>query len=171
MTNSLRVALLGYGLSGRRFHAPLLKAASGISVAVIVTSDEERRRHAKQDFPNARILNSSQELWASASEIDFVVIASPSASHVPLALMALMEKLHVVVEKPIAPQRGRWDHFYPAARRAILTGSAPPVPLSQVIETMRVLDAARCSSAIGEPVQVKQQTSNQRPSLDIALSE
>jgi len=59
-----------------------------------------------------------------------------------------------VADERIAPQRGRWDHFYPAARRAILTGSAPPVPLSQVIETMRVLDAARCASAIGELVQV-----------------
>ena len=65
-----------------------------------------------------------------------------------------------VADGRIAPQRGRWNHFYPAARMAILTGSAPPVPLSQVIETIRVLDAARCASAIGEPVQVKQQTSN-----------
>ena len=65
-----------------------------------------------------------------------------------------------VPDERIAPQRGRWDLFYPAARMAILNGSTPPAPLSQVIETMRVLDAARRSSAIGEPVQVKHQTSN-----------
>jgi predicted dehydrogenase len=57
----------------------------------------------------------------------------------------------------IRPERGRWDVFYQAVRNSILTGGKAPVPLADVIETMRVLDAARLSSARGEPVDVRHQ--------------
>ena len=39
----LRVAVVGYGLAGRVFHAPLVAAEPDMQVAAIVTSDPERR--------------------------------------------------------------------------------------------------------------------------------
>ena len=37
--NAVRVALIGYGLGGRVFHAPLISSVPGLSRVSIVTSD------------------------------------------------------------------------------------------------------------------------------------
>ena len=38
----MRIALIGYGLAGRVFHAPLIAATEGLELAAIVTADEGR---------------------------------------------------------------------------------------------------------------------------------
>ena len=48
------------------------------------------------------VLSSAEELWARAADHDLVVVATPNATHVPLALAALGSGLPVVVDKPMA---------------------------------------------------------------------
>ncbi|TML01343.1 MAG: oxidoreductase, partial [Actinobacteria bacterium] len=43
MSDDLRVCLVGFGLGGRVFHAPLIAATSGLRLAAIVTADPGRR--------------------------------------------------------------------------------------------------------------------------------
>jgi predicted dehydrogenase len=97
-----RVAIIGYGLAGRVFHAPLITATPGLRVAAIVTSDPERRQQARSDHADARLVDSPQELWAQAQELDAVVIATANDAHVPLATQAIDHDLAVVVDKPLA---------------------------------------------------------------------
>ncbi|MEU9761193.1 Gfo/Idh/MocA family oxidoreductase [Streptomyces sp. NPDC047987] len=99
---ALRVGLIGYGLAGSVFHAPLIAAAGGLTLDTVVTSDEERRARARAEFPTVRFAASSEELWRRADELDLVVIASPNRTHVPLATAAIEAGLPVVVDKPIA---------------------------------------------------------------------
>ncbi len=99
----LRVALVGYGLAGAVFHGPLVRATPDLEVTTIVTADPGRRARAAQDFPRARVVPDAQEVWARAEEHDLVVVASPTASHAPLATRAVDAGLAVVVEKPLAP--------------------------------------------------------------------
>ena len=42
MTPPLRVAVVGYGLAGRVFHAPLVAAQPDMEVAAVVTGDPDR---------------------------------------------------------------------------------------------------------------------------------
>ncbi len=98
-----RVAIIGYGLAGRVFHAPLVAATPGLTVAAIVTSDPDRRARAAADHSGARIAHTAEELWAHADEIDCVVVATPNDSHAPLATVAVDHGLPVVVDKPLAP--------------------------------------------------------------------
>ncbi|WP_335940356.1 Gfo/Idh/MocA family oxidoreductase [Streptomyces sp. PTD5-9] len=100
--SALRVGLVGYGLAGSVFHAPLIAATDGLVLDTIVTSDEERRGRARAEFPDVRFAASPQELWARADELDLVVLASPNRTHVPLAAEAIEAGLPVVVDKPIA---------------------------------------------------------------------
>jgi scyllo-inositol 2-dehydrogenase (NADP+) len=100
--DQLRVALIGYGLAGRVFHGPLVRAMPGLEMAAIVTRDEDRRRQAISDFPRAVLLETADEVWARRDAFDVVVVASLPASHRPLALAALDAGLAVVVEKPMA---------------------------------------------------------------------
>ena len=99
----LRVGLLGYGVAGAVFHAPLIAVTPGLEIAAIVTGDLERQRAAQRSFPDAQIVSDAQKLWAVASSLDLVVVATPNRTHVPLAMEALHAGLHVVVDKPLAP--------------------------------------------------------------------
>ncbi|MXG25674.1 Gfo/Idh/MocA family oxidoreductase [Streptomyces sp. YIM 132580] len=98
----LRVALVGYGLAGSVFHAPLIAATEGLALDTVVTSNEERRAEARAAHPGLRFAASPDELWERADELDLVVIAAPNKTHVSLATAALKAGLPVVVDKPIA---------------------------------------------------------------------
>lgn len=100
----IRVGLIGYGHGGRVFHAPLIRAASDLVLAAIVTSDPGRASRAAHDCPGARVLPDARALWDLAPELDLVVVASPNRTHVPLAAAAMDRGLAVVVDKPLAPQ-------------------------------------------------------------------
>jgi len=101
----LRVGLLGYGLAGRVFHAPLIRACPGLALAAAVTRSPERRAALHAACPEAVALETPDELWARASQLglDLVVVATPNRSHVSLAQAALRAGLPVVVDKPLAP--------------------------------------------------------------------
>ncbi len=98
----LNVVIIGYGLAGETFHAPLIAATKGLKVAAIVTSNPERQDKAKGEFPQAEIVASAEDIWQQASKYDLVVIASPNATHAPLARAAMESGLSVVVDKPLA---------------------------------------------------------------------
>lgn len=98
----IRVAVIGYGLAGSAFHAPLIAATDGLALAAVVTSNAERREAALGRYPGIEVLGSADDLWQRAGDVDLVVVASPNSSHVPLAEAALRAGLPVVVDKPVA---------------------------------------------------------------------
>lgn len=98
MGEALQVALVGYGLAGRVFHAPLIEATPGLTLHTVVSSDAGKV-HA--DLPGARVLADPQAAFEDPA-IDLVVIASPNVTHAPLAIAALQAGRHVVVDKPFA---------------------------------------------------------------------
>ncbi|MEV4315182.1 Gfo/Idh/MocA family oxidoreductase [Actinocrispum sp. NPDC049592] len=101
MSSDIRVGILGYGIAGRVFHAPLVSATPGMTVAAIVTRAPERQAQAKAENPGATILSSADELFRLP--LDLVVVATPNRTHVSLALAAIDAGIAVVVDKPFAP--------------------------------------------------------------------
>ena len=93
-----RVGIVGYGLAGRYFHAPLLQAA-GFFVAAIASRSLEKRGHAHEDFPLAAILATAQDLVAE--DLDLVVVASTNDLHSEHAKLAINAGIPVVVDKPM----------------------------------------------------------------------
>ncbi|WP_242116128.1 oxidoreductase [Sphingomonas lacusdianchii] len=91
----VRVGLIGFGLAGASFHAPLIATVEGMELAAIATSRPTDR------FPAATRHADPQALIDDDS-IDLVVIATPNDSHAPLAQAALAAGRHVVVDKPLA---------------------------------------------------------------------
>lgn len=92
----IRTGLIGYGLAGRAFHAPLIRAVPALSLTAIATSRVEEV--AALD-PAIRAVADPAALIADP-DIDLVVIASPTGTHADLARDALMAGKHVVVDKP-----------------------------------------------------------------------
>lgn len=112
--SNLRAAVIGYGLAGEVFHAPLLAATPGVDVAAIVSANPERAARARAAHPGAEVVASAEDVWARADTLDLVVVAAPNAAHVPLARAAIDHGLAVVVDKPLAidaaAARGLVDH-------------------------------------------------------------
>jgi len=96
MTRPLNVALIGYGLAGRVFHAPLISGVAGLKLSAIVSS---RAADIRKDYPAAAPLASPEEALDDPA-IDLVVVATPNDSHFELAAGALARGKHVVVDKP-----------------------------------------------------------------------
>ncbi|GIH99524.1 Gfo/Idh/MocA family oxidoreductase [Planobispora takensis] len=94
----LRVGLIGYGVAGAFFHAPLIAATPGLRLSAVVTRDPARSAEVKDRY-GARPVSDPDELW---DDVDLVVVASPNRTHVPLAEAALKAGLPVVVDKPLA---------------------------------------------------------------------
>ncbi|MEU5833344.1 Gfo/Idh/MocA family oxidoreductase [Streptomyces diacarni] len=102
----LRVGLLGFGLAGSVFHAPLIATTPGLALDTVVTSDPERRERAREagsPGDEVRTLPSADDLFADPDGLDLVVVATPNRTHVRLAHHALDAGLPVVVDKPLAP--------------------------------------------------------------------
>ena len=101
-TDPLHVGLIGYGLAGSAFHAPLIEALPGMRLACVVTANPERAERARAAYPHARVLPDAQALFADSDALDLVVVAAPNRAHAELGLAALEAGLHLVVDKPLA---------------------------------------------------------------------
>ncbi|MET9435162.1 Gfo/Idh/MocA family oxidoreductase [Streptomyces sp. NPDC006551] len=141
----LRVGLVGYGLAGSVFHAPLIAATEGLVLDTVTTGNPERQEQARAAHPGVRVADSPDELWARADDLDLIVVASPNKTHVPVATAALKAGLPVVVDKPVAgtaaearglaalaEERGlllsvfqnrRWDNDFRTLRKLVADGA------------------------------------------------
>lgn len=110
--------MVGYGLAGAVFHAPLIGATPRLELASVVTSSPERKAQAEQEHPGVRVLSDADSLWELADQHELVVVAAPNSAHVPLAQAAIARGLPVVVDKPLAPSAAEGRELVAAADAA-----------------------------------------------------
>ena len=119
----LRVAVIGFGLAGSVFHAPLVASTPGMRVAAVVTGNAERAADARRSYDGVHLYATAEELFAHASDVDLIVVATPNRQHAPLALTAIGYGLPVVVDKPFAVSSAE-------AQAVLDAATATNVPLS-----------------------------------------
>ena len=137
----IRAGLIGFGLAGRVFHAPLLSSVDGLELAAIV---ERTTNHAAERYPGIKTCR-TLEAMLSDSSLNLVVVATPNDSHFMYAKQAIEAGKHVVVDKPmcmnsaeiaqlmrLASARGvilapfhsrRWDSDFLTLRKLLDEGS------------------------------------------------
>jgi predicted dehydrogenase len=135
------VGVIGYGLAGRAFHTPYVRATPGMALRAIVTRNPAKV-HA--DLPDMRVVPDVAALLAEPG-IDLVVVASPDALHAEHAVAALEAGKHVLIDKPFATsladarrvaaaadaadrqvtvfQNRRWDADFRTLQRLIAEGA------------------------------------------------
>ena len=94
----INVGLIGFGLAGRSFHAPVISAVPGLRLAAIL---QRTGSEAAVAYPDAHIVRSLDELLA-IPDIRLIVIATPNETHAPFARASLVAGRDVVVDKPFA---------------------------------------------------------------------
>lgn len=93
----IEVGLVGFGLAGRAFHAPVIRAVPGLHLAAIV---QRTGNEAGEKYPDVRIVRNLDDLLA-VREIRLVVIATPNDTHYSFARQCLEAGRDVVVDKPL----------------------------------------------------------------------
>ncbi|CAM2922331.1 oxidoreductase [Paenibacillus sediminis] len=138
---TIHVGIIGFGLSGSVFHAPIIETIKEFSLKTVVSSDANK---VHQRYPHVSVVSDVDQLFSDA-EIDLVVISSPNVTHYEYARKAIEAGKHVVVEKPftvtsqeaeqliaLAKQHGvvltvyqnrRWDNDFLTIQKLISGGT------------------------------------------------
>jgi scyllo-inositol 2-dehydrogenase (NADP+) len=101
---TLRAVVIGRGLGGRVFHAPLIRAIPAIELVGVAGAADA-------------------EAAATGTDVDLVVISTPNRTPFPLARAALEAGKHVVVDKPFTVTVAEADALIALAaeRKRVLT--------------------------------------------------
>ena len=144
-THPIRTGIIGFGLSGRVFHAPFVATNPAFRLDLISTGSEERAAEARAQHPGAKIVATPEELLAQAADLDLVILASPAHTHLEQGIAALSAGASIVIDKPFVPtvsdakkliakaeetgkvlavfQNRRWDGDFLTVKRLIDDGS------------------------------------------------
>jgi len=94
--DAITTALVGFGISGQCFQAPILQNSKEIDLVAVVSSDSDK---VLQQLPNVSVFASLESLLENDTA-ELIIIATPNHLHFPLCKLALEAGRHVVVEKP-----------------------------------------------------------------------
>ncbi|GAB4403289.1 MAG: oxidoreductase [Rhodoferax sp.] len=155
----LGVALVGYGSAARVFHAPLIAGVPGLALRCVVST---RPAQVHADWPGVRVVAQPDAVWADPS-IDLVVLATPNATHYPLALAALQAGKHVLVDKPCTATLAQTEHLLAVAqaRGRVLTVFQNRRYDSDFLAVQQTL----ASGVLGRVVQVDSHFDRYRPAV------
>ncbi|MCU1566330.1 MAG: oxidoreductase [Pseudarthrobacter sp.] len=117
-TTPIRTAVVGFGVSGKVFHTPLIAADPAYSLDIIVTADPARAAVASRFYPQARIVSTPEAMFAHSGDLDLVILGTPPLTHFDLASTAMAHGLHVVVDKPFVTASGHGEELVAAAADA-----------------------------------------------------
>jgi scyllo-inositol 2-dehydrogenase (NADP+) len=95
----VRVGLIGFGLAGQAFHAPMIRGVRGMELACIL---ERHGSKAKERYPNVRVARTLEELLSDKT-IQLVAVATPNDSHFSYTKACLEADRDVVCDKPFTP--------------------------------------------------------------------
>ena len=115
-SNQIAVGILGLGRSGWNIHAMGLKDHPDYRIAAVADPVAERRKEAEETFGCATY--ETPQGVIQDPNVELVVVATPSHTHVPLSKEALVAGKHVVVEKPMAESAREVDELIEAAQAA-----------------------------------------------------
>ena len=92
--SKVNVGLLGFGLAGSVFHAPLIQSCPDMNLSAIGS-----RSFDGKEIPEGVKAANFDDVFNDPA-IDLIVVATPNTSHFPLAAQALRAGKNVVVDKP-----------------------------------------------------------------------
>ncbi len=140
----LRIGVVGYGTGGQHFHTPFIAAAEGCRLTGIVARAEATVAQAGADWPDVPVYPSLSAM-ITAGACDAVTITTPPQTRRALVLEAIAAGLHVIADKPFAPDAAGALALGAAAReRGITLGVYQNRRFDADLQTVKsVLDSGR----------------------------
>ncbi|MDE0208580.1 MAG: Gfo/Idh/MocA family oxidoreductase [Boseongicola sp.] len=114
MSDATRIAVVGFGLVGRR-HAEVLRRSPDLSLAAVVDPADESRHAA--DALGTEVFSTLNELFEAGTP-DGVVLATPTPMHLEQGMACIEQGCPVLIEKPIAVTSAEASLLTDAAEKA-----------------------------------------------------
>ena len=114
----LKLAIIGYGRSGRNIHTKLLKQLPELfEIVSYVEGDAERQEMIKQEMDKP-VYPEYSALFGRSDEIDLVINASFSQDHARISKDLMKNGFNVVCEKPVARNVAEFQTVLDTARES-----------------------------------------------------
>ncbi|KAL8828507.1 MAG: hypothetical protein Q9191_002546 [Dirinaria sp. TL-2023a] len=110
------VGIVGYGMSAKVFHIPLLDVVPEFKLYGIVQRVPKPGNDAEKDHPDIKSYRFTEQM-VKDSKVDVVVVSTTPQTHFELTKLALENGKHVVVEKPFTPTTQEADELMEIAKR------------------------------------------------------
>ncbi len=107
MDKTINTGIIGFGLSGKVFHAPFIHTHPGFHLSAIV---ERHYKNSKKIYPYADVVRTHKDLLNN-DVIDLVVVATPNVFHYNMVKESLEAGKNVIVEKPFVPTSSDADEL------------------------------------------------------------
>jgi predicted dehydrogenase len=125
MTDAVRLAVVGCGAIAQLTHIPVLSKMRGAQLVALCDNDAAKARALADRFGVPDVFTDLEELLDSDA-VDGVVITTPNHLHEPHTLLALRNKVHVLLERPMALTARGVERILAAAAkvdRAVVVGN------------------------------------------------
>ena len=99
---TLRFGVIGCGDIVQSVHLPAWGLVKGAQLVAICDPTPSAVQAVAGGYPKARCYSTVEDFLADASDLDFVVVATPGDSHADICEKLLRGRLHVLCEKPLA---------------------------------------------------------------------
>ncbi|MGJ1497609.1 Gfo/Idh/MocA family oxidoreductase [Sphingobacterium spiritivorum] len=109
------VGLVGFGISGQVFHAPVMRGVAELELFKVTARKPEQLAILQAKYPQVEIVQTIDDILAD-DRIELVVIATSNDMHYPFVKQALEAGKHVVVEKPFTNTTVQADELIALAK-------------------------------------------------------
>lgn len=92
-SRTYKVGVIGYGLSAKVFHIPLITVVPDFVLYAVVQRSPKPNDDAEKDHPGIKLYRESEKLF-SDHEVDVIVVTTAPDSHVQLTEGALNAGKH-----------------------------------------------------------------------------
>ena len=115
VTEPLKMAIVGSGVAAMKCHLPAALACAGVELVALVDPVEDRASQLIHRFAlKARTAPSLDDVL---DDIDAAVIATPNSTHSELSIQCLQNKVHVLIEKPLATSVAEGENIVQAVQK------------------------------------------------------
>ena len=116
MSSVINVGLIGFGLAGRVFHAPIITNVEGLKLTKIFERNPNNIEIISKRYPEVVVVQDLFDIF-NDENIDLIVVATVNHMHYELAKSALNLGKHVIVEKPFTITSEEADELIEISRK------------------------------------------------------
>jgi predicted dehydrogenase len=117
MSDTVRVGVIGTSWFADLMHLPNLKSHPQAEIAAICGRNRARAEEMAQKYEIPSVFTDHREM-IDKGDLQAVAVVTPDDLHYPMTMDALDAGLHVLCEKPLAPDAARAKEMYERAEAA-----------------------------------------------------
>jgi predicted dehydrogenase len=114
--NQVKIGVIGLGSIAQLVHLPMLKKLNNAYITAVSEVNKNRLLSVGEKFGIKNLYTNFEEMLEK-EELDAVIIATPTDTHLPIALACIEKKKHLLVEKPITRSITETQQIVDAAKK------------------------------------------------------